>query len=470
MTAADTHSLLQDHLPGVDFSTDAQAVRHYGRDWTRFHTPAAEAVLWPRSTEQVQQVVALANRLGKSLVPSGGRTGYSAAAVAINGEWVLSLEKMRAIGDFDPVDRLVSVQAGVVTEQLQQFAEQQGLFYPVDFASAGSSQMGGNIATNAGGIRVLRYGMTRDYVAGLTVVTGSGEVLRLNNGLVKNATGLDLRHLMVGSEGVLGIITEAQMRLIDPPPPQSVMLLALSSLDAVMRVFALAREKLTLSSFELFSHVALKHVRAHRQLPAPFEGASPWYVLMEFDHASEADEAAAMAFFEAGMEAGDIEDGIISQSVEQARQLWQYREGISESIAALTPYKNDIAVRVSRVPEFMRRLEQVLAEHYPDFETVWFGHIGDGNLHLNILKPESFSVEDFQHRCESVNAQVYGLIEAMAGSVSAEHGVGLLKKPYLHHSRSAAEIELMRQIKHAFDPNGVLNPGKMLPGNDNPAG
>jgi len=467
MSAADTHSLLQKNLPGVDFSTDEHALQHYGRDWTRFHTPRPEAVLWPRSTGQVQQIVRLANKLGKSLVPSGGRTGYSAGAVATRGEWVVTLEKMRAIGEFDPIDRQVEVEAGVITEQLQEFARQQGLFYPVDFASAGSSQIGGNIATNAGGIRVLRYGMTREYVAGLTVVTGAGEILHLNNGLVKNATGLDLRHLMVGSEGVLGIITEARMRLIDPPPPQSVMLLALSSLDAVMRVFALARARVKLSSFELFSHKALTHVRSQRELPAPFEANSPWYVVLEFDNAGPADEEAALAFFEAGMEAGDIEDGIFSQSVEQARQLWQYREGISESIAHLTPYKNDIAVRVSKVPEFMRRLEEILQASYPDFETVWFGHIGDGNLHLNILKPENLSVADFQRRCEAVSADVYGLIESLQGSISAEHGVGLLKKPYLPHSRSQAEIALMRQIKAAFDPNGVLNPGKMLPDQTN---
>lgn len=463
MSVTDITSLLATRLEGIDFSTDEQALLHYGRDWTRFHTPRPEAVLWPRSTEQVQRIVRLANELGKALVPSGGRTGYSAGAVATAGEWVVTLEKMRRIGDFDPVDRLVTVEAGVITEQLQQFATQQDLFYPVDFASAGSSQIGGNIATNAGGIRVLRYGMTRDYVAGLTVVTGSGDILQLNNGLVKNATGLDLRHLMIGSEGVLGIVTEAQMRLIDPPPPQSVMLLALSSLDAVMRVFALARKKLTLSSFELFSDVALKHVRRHRELPAPFEATSPWYVLLEFDHAGEQDEAAAMAFFEEGLEAGDIEDGIFSQSLEQAAQLWQYREGISESIAALTPYKNDIAVRVSQVPEFMRRLEALLKARHPELETVWFGHIGDGNLHLNIVKPEDLGVQAFQRLCEGVSADVYGLIEAMHGSISAEHGVGLLKKPYLHHSRSPQEIALMRQIKQAFDPNNVMNPGKMLP-------
>ncbi len=463
MSPVDTETLLQTHVPEVAFSTAPDALVHYACDWTRFHTPQAEAVLWPRTTGQVQQIVRLANAIGKALVPSGGRTGYSAGAVATAGEWVVSMDKMRQIGPFDPVDRLVSVQAGVATGQLQEFAHAQGLFYPVDFASAGSSQIGGNIATNAGGIRVLRYGTTRDYVAGLTVVTGTGEILRLNNGLVKNATGLDLRHLMIGSEGVLGIITEAQMRLIDPPAASSVMLLALSSLDAVMRVFAQARGKLTLSSFELFSHLALQYVMNHRQLAAPFSGESPWYVLLEFDHASDTDEDAAMAFFETGLESGDIEDGILSGSLEQARQLWQYREGISESIAEHTPYKNDIAVRISQVPTFMRQLDAVLKQHYPGFETVWFGHIGDGNLHLNILKPEDMDVAEFQRQCEAVNTHVYGLIESLEGSVSAEHGVGLLKKPYLHHSRSQTEIALMRQIKQAFDPNGVLNPGKMLP-------
>jgi len=445
-------------IANISYSTDVDDLLVYGRDWTRFNQVNAAAVLFPKSVEEVQAIVKLANKLNFKLVPSGGRTGYSGGAVASHQEFVLSLEKMRSILEFNADDSQVTVQAGVITEQMQNFAEEKGLFYPVDFASSGSSQIGGNIATNAGGIRVLRYGMTRNYVAGLKVVTATGEILELNQGLIKNATGYDLRHLMIGSEGTLGIVVEATMQLIKPPVEQSVMLLALDSLDSVMRVFSLAKKELNLSAYEFFTDIALKHVCKHRNLDNPFEDSATCYVLCEFDE----DEEAVMQVFEQGMENGDIVDGLISQSREQASQFWQYREGISESIAHFSPYKNDIAVKVSLVPEFMNQLDAMVKEHYPQFELVWFGHIGDGNLHLNIIKPKDMGITDFKIECEIVNKHVYGLIQQMRGSISAEHGVGIIKKPYLGYSRSKAEIELLKGIKKVFDPNGVLNPGKLV--------
>ncbi len=451
-------SLLESELPGLAWSMQADDLTRFGQDWTRFHQPDAAVVFFPNDLQEVQQIMRLANQHQQVVIPSGGRTGYSGGAVATQGEWVVSMVRFNQISDFNPIDQTVKVGAGVITEQLQIFAEEQGLFYPVDFASAGSSHMAGNIATNAGGIRVLRYGLTRDYVLGLTVVTAAGEVLHLNQGLVKNASGLDFRHLLIGSEGILGVIVEAEIKLIQPPPNQAVMLLALSSLDAVMSVFALARGALQLSSFEFFSDRSLQRVMAHRGFDNPFDDLHPFYVLLEFDE----DEAAAMQVFEQGMESGWVTDGIIAQSLDQAQQLWQYREGISESIAHFTPYKNDISVKISQVPAFMQQLEDVLAREYPDFETIWFGHIGDGNLHLNILKPESLSTAAFKQQCEQVNQHVYGLIADYAGSISAEHGVGLIKKPFLGYSKSAQEIALMRAVKRVFDPNGVLNRGKVV--------
>jgi len=445
-------------IANIEYSIEPDDLLNYGQDWTRFNTANPACVLFPKTIEQVQAIVKLANKLEFKLVPSGGRTGYSGGAVASNNEFVLSFEKMREIIDFNRDDSQVTVQAGVITEQLHNFAEEKGLYYPVDFASSGSSQIGGNIATNAGGIRVLRYGMTREYVAGLKVVTANGDILELNQGLIKNATGYDLRHLMIGSEGTLGIIVEATMQLIKPPVDQSVMLLALSSLDSVMRVFSLAKKELTLSAYEFFTDIALNHVCGHRQLEQPFEDSAPCYVLCEFDE----DEEAVMQVFEQGMESGDIIDGVISQSLDQAEQFWQYREGISESIAHFSPYKNDISVKVSLVPEFMNQLDLIVTEHYPQFELVWFGHIGDGNLHLNIIKPDDMSIEDFKLECETVNNHVYGLIQQMGGSISAEHGVGMIKKPYLSYSRSPQEIQLLKGIKSIFDPKNILNPGKLI--------
>lgn len=454
---------LQDRFPQLRLMDDADSLCTYGQDWTRFAEPAPAAVVFPASVEELSELVAYAAAEQLALVPSGGRTGLSGGAVAANGEIVVSLERMNRVLSFNADDRLVTVQAGLITEQLQNYAADQGLCYPVDFASKGSSQIGGNIATNAGGVKVLRHGNTRNWVAGLKVVTGTGEVLELNQGLVKNATGLDLRHLFVGSEGQLGFIAEATMLLGQPPQPQSVMVLAVPAMDEVMQLFSGARRRLQLSAFEFFSDLALRFVTDQGDLRRPVDEPAPFYVLLEFDCPNEAAETAALGFFEEALEQGWCLDGVLSQSEAQAQALWQLREFISERISHRTPYKNDLSVRISRVPDLLARLDALVAGRYPDFEVVWYGHIGDGNLHLNILKPEDLPVAEFQSRCEAVNGAVFAIVEELGGSVSAEHGVGLLKRPYLQYSRSGTEIDLMRGIKAVFDPAGILNPGKTLP-------
>ncbi|WP_416886221.1 FAD-binding oxidoreductase [Marinospirillum sp.] len=441
---------------------DDEALDIYGRDWTKIHTPRPRAIAFPRSTEEVQQIVRFAREHKIALVPSGGRTGLSAGAVAANDELVLVMDYMNKVVDFNAIDRSVTVQAGMITEQLQHFAEQQGLYYPVDFASAGSSQIGGNIATNAGGIKVIKYGMTRDWVLGLKVVTGTGEILDLNRGLIKNNTGYDLRHLFIGAEGTLGIITEATLRLTRPPQNLTVMVLGAPSMPAVMQVLQAFQSRLDLTAFEFFSDNALEKVTQHHQLQRPFETATPYYALVEFEAMTEEIMEMAMEVFESCMEAGWVEDGVISQSETQAQTLWNLREFISETISHHTPYKNDLSVVVSKVPEFLNQVDGFVAEHYPGFEVVWFGHIGDGNLHLNILKPEALSKEAFFEKCHHVSDQVFKITQAFGGSVSAEHGVGLIKKDFLHFTRSQAEIKMMQGIKKTFDPDQIMNPGKML--------
>ncbi len=440
-------------------STDAGDLAVRGIDWTRVFKAAPAAVVFPESVEEVVALTELANARGLALVPSGGRTGLSGGAVAANGEVVVSFDRMNRILAFDPVDRLARCQAGVVTATLQEYARARGLFYPVDFGSSGSSQVGGNIATNAGGIRVIRYGLTRDWIAGLTVVTGTGAVLDCNNGLVKNATGYDLRHLFIGSEGTLGFIVEAEVRLRPPPPPQRVMVLGLGSLGAILPVLEAFQAALALSAFEFFSELALTHVVAHRGLQRPLDKAAPFYALIEFD--AEAEETALEAF-QTTVERNWVADGVVSRSDAQAASLWALREGITESIAPLTPYKNDLSVRVSEVPEFLEEIEGIVGARYPDFDICWYGHIGDGNLHLNILKPESLSTDEFHERCRRINPELFEAVRQRGGSISAEHGVGLLKRDFLDFSRSPAEIELMRGVKAVFDPNGVMNPGKLL--------
>tara|TARA_R110000772_G_scaffold48719_7_gene111411 strand:+ start:2324 stop:3724 length:1401 start_codon:yes stop_codon:yes gene_type:complete len=442
--------------------TDADSLERYGRDWTRVHTPAPSAVVLPGSIEEVQALVEVALARQLALVPSGGRTGLSAGAVACQGEVVIALDRLNRIDEFNPVDRTVRCGAGVVTAQLQAFAAEQGLFYPVDFASSGSSQIGGNISTNAGGIKVIRHGMTRDWVAGLKVVTGRGELLDLNRGLVKNNAGYDLRQLIIGAEGTLGIVVEATMQLARPPQNLTVMVLGVPDMAAVMQVLETWQGAMDLHAFEFFSELALQKVVAHQGLQRPFETVSGFYALLEFEQHTEAELDQAMALFEHCVEKGWVVDGVVSQSVAQAQALWRLREDISETISRWTPYKNDIATTIVRVPDFLAEVEAVVNRAYPDFEIVWFGHIGDGNVHLNVLKPDNLPMAEFQQRCGEVSRWVFEIVQRHEGSVSAEHGVGLLKKDYLHYSRSQAEIAIMKQIKQVFDPRGIMNPGKIF--------
>ncbi len=442
--------------------TDAESLQHYGRDWTRAYEPVPGAVVLPGSIAEVQELVRLAGTHQLAIVPSGGRTGLSGGAVAMRGELVLALDRLNSIGDFNPVERTVRCGAGVITEQLQQFAEDQGLFYPVDFASAGSSQIGGNISTNAGGIKVIRHGMTRDWVAGLKLVTGSGELLDLNRGLLKNNAGYDLRQLVIGAEGTLGVVVEATMRLARQPRDPAVLVLGVPDMAAIMEVLRVYQSEMELQAFEFFSELALRKVVEHQGLQRPFETATEYYALLEFEQVTEADMELAMALFERCVEAGWVVDGVVSQSVAQAESLWRLREDISETISRWTPYKNDLSTTVSKVPDFLAEVEAVVNGAYPDFEIIWFGHIGDGNVHLNVLKPDDLAQDEFQRRCGEVSKWVFEIVERYEGSVSAEHGVGLLKKDYLLYSRSALEVELMRQIKRAFDPLGIMNPGKVF--------
>ena len=452
---------LQRAVHGLRLKTEPADLEHYGRDWTRRWTPAPLAIALPASVEEVQATVRWANQEGVALVPSGGRTGLSGGAVAANGELVVSLERMNQALAFDAVDRTLTVQAGMALEAVHNAAREQGLVYPVDFAARGSCSIGGNIATNAGGIRVIRYGNTREWIAGLKVVTGSGELLEFNRGLIKNSSGYDFRQLLIASEGTLGIVVEATLRLTDPPPPANVMLLALPSFEVLMQVFAAFRQRLRLEAFEFFTDRALSHVLAHGA-QAPFEQVHPFYVVTEYAAGDEAQEAAALAAFEDCMAQGWVLDGVISQSQAQAQQLWRLREGITEAVARYKPYKNDVSVRISAMPAFLARTQALLGEAYPDFEVVWFGHIGDGNLHINVLKPDGYGDAEFIAACEQVTRVLAQVLAEFGGSISAEHGIGLVKKAYLDGTRSAEEIALMRGVKRVFDPNGLLNPGKLF--------
>jgi FAD/FMN-containing dehydrogenase len=462
MSDTQIQASLEKVLPAAQLRFDAEAFATYGKDWTKHITPKPQAIAFPKNTIEVQALVHWARRMKVGLVPSGGRTGLSGAATATKGEVVVSFERMNQIVTFDEYDQTVTCEPGVITERLQQFAWDKGLYFPVDFASRGSSQIGGNIATNAGGIKVLRYGLFRQWVAGLEVVAGTGEILSLNRGLVKNATGYDLRQLFIGSEGTLGFITQATMQLTRQPKELLVFLFALPGLDSVMKLFHEFKKRTSLMAYEMFTNKALKHVLHHTSLQAPLQGESPYYVVVEVEKDSADAEEVAMEIFGVALENGVVTDGAQAQTAQQAKDFWRLREDVSEATSIHAPYKNDISVRVAHVPGFLVEMDNLLRREYPDFEVVWFGHIGDGNLHINILKPKALNAQEFLVQCHKVDDQLFGMIERYGGSVSAEHGVGLTKKPYLHHTRSKPEIDFMRAIKRQFDPDGIMNPGKIF--------
>jgi FAD/FMN-containing dehydrogenase len=341
-------------------SVDRSDLEAYGLDWTRFYNPDPTAIVFVRNTAQVLGLVRFAKENDVALVPSGGRTGLSGGACATNGEIVVSFDKMNQIKSFSAQDACVVVEPGVVTAALQNYAADQGLFYPVDFASSGSSQIGGNIATNAGGIRVIRYGLTRNWISGLKIVTGNGDLLTLNKGLTKNNTGYDLRHLFVGSEGTLGFIVEATIQLIAAPLPSTVILMAVDSMQHCLSILPSFKKKVTLNAFEFFSDNATTHVLATSDLTHPFRSPSPFYVLLEFENSGAASLENATAAFQECLDEGWVTDGIVSTSDRQSAALWQYRERISEAITPRTPYKNDISVKISRVPEFLKSVDDLV--------------------------------------------------------------------------------------------------------------
>lgn len=446
----------------ADFaSSDPADLAEFGRDWTKVYAPKPSLLVRPRSTEEVARFLKLASAHGVAVVPSGGRTGLAGGAVAKNGEVVLSLQRMRTIHVVDPVALTVRVQAGAITEAVHDACAKEGLFWPVDFASKGSSQVGGNIATNAGGVRVIRYGLTRQWVLGLTVVTMQGEVLELNGALEKNNTGVDLRQLFIGSEGILGVITEATLKLTRLPEKVDVFLFALDSLQGVLELFKEARRgPFTVMAYEFFTKACSARLEKHRGLRPPFEAPSSHYVLLEVEAAKEgALDAWLAGLFDRGL----VQDGTLAADVSQQKQLWTLREGISEALSATgMPHKNDIALPIAKLSEFCEQLERLLLDRYPGWELCLFGHIGDGNLHVNIMKPEAMEKAEFLQKTHAVDKDLMDLVRAHHGSVSAEHGIGLLKRDWLGHSRSPVEIDLMRQMKAMLDPKGLLNPGKVL--------
>ncbi len=454
--------ILKNNFDASFFKTSKEDLLKYGKDWTNFIPPNPLIIIFPKTIFDVQKIVQLANEHHFVLVPSGGRTGLSAGAVAAQNEVVVSMDKMDKILSFNELEQTIQVEAGVITENIKKIAEENNLIFPIDFASKGSSQIGGNIATNAGGIQVVKYGLIRNWVTGLKVVTGRGEILELNQGLIKNATGYDLRHLFIGSEGTLGFIVEATLQFISPPKNKQVILFGHPNIEAVIKTMSTFRKKIDFLAFEFFSDSCVDYVMEHTQVDTPLPQRFPYYSILEFEsNDGKNNDIVFQLYQELYQEKIILDDAFGSDSI-SIKKIWGYRENISASISSFSPYKNDLSVTISNIHLFLLEIEKVVVNHYPLFKILWYGHIADGNLHLNIIKSNDISISEFEKKCKEVNILIFEIVQKYKGSISAEHGVGLLKKSYLEYSKSQEEIFYMKMIKNIFDPNHIMNKGKIF--------
>ncbi len=452
--------------PGADLSA-------WEQDWRKRSRGHALAVVRPGNTAEVAAVVkACAATPGVSIVPQGGNTGLVVGGVpdSSGSQVVLSLTRMNAVRAIDPDNLTLTAEAGCVLHSVQDAAEQAGFLFPLSLAAEGSCTLGGNLGTNAGGTQVLRYGNTRDLCLGLEVVTAQGEVWHGLTGLRKDNTGYDLRHLMIGSEGTLGIITAATMKLTPLPAAQLTAWAAVPSMQAAVQLLGLAHRLLGpgLTGFEVMGQFALSLVDKHYpQQRVPFFKESPWCVLLENSDSENEHHARSQfeALLEAALEQGCVSDAVVAENIAQARALWHIRESIpmAQADEGLN-IKHDISIPVSRIPAFVAETDALLAQAIPGVRLVDFGHLGDGNLHYNVQAPAGADgpafLRDFEER---VNTLVFDQVAQFKGSISAEHGVGELKAHKLPHYKDPTALAMMHAIKHALDPHKLLNPGKVLP-------
>ena len=442
----------------------------YTVDWRKRYRGRALAVVRPGCTAEVAGVVKACAAAGVSVVPQGGNTGLVGGGVPddTGNQVLLSLQRMGAVRQVDAANLTLTVDAGCVLQAAQEAAAARDLLLPLSLAAEGSCTVGGNLATNAGGTQVLRYGNARDLCLGLEVVTAQGEVWSSLSGLRKDNTGYDLRDLFVGSEGTLGIITAATLKLYPRPAAQRTALAACNSIDACVALLQLAQSKLgpALTGFEVMERFSLALVARHfPQLPRPLPDA-PWSVLLELSDTEG--EAHAESLLEAvlgeALEAGTLTDAAVAQSLAQSHAFWHLRESIplAQAEEGLN-VKHDISLPVSAIPSFVTSMATALTTAYPGVRLVTFGHLGDGNLHYNVQAPEGVSAADFLRTHEpAINTQVYDAVVALGGSISAEHGIGALKRDELAVRKSPVALALMKGIKQALDPHGTLNPGRVI--------
>ena len=450
--------------------TAASDMAPYLADWRDLYKGSAIAVVRPASTEEVAAVVRLCAETRTPIVPQGGNTGMCGAATpdAAGTAVVVALGRMNRIIDVNPLNNTMTVEAGCILANIQQAAADVDRLFPLSLGGEGSCVIGGNISTNAGGINVLRYGNTRDLVLGLEAVLPDGRVWNGLRGLRKDNTGYDLKHLFIGAEGTLGIITQAVLKLFPRPHGNVTAFAGIADPAQAVELLALLRAQCGdgISAFELISRNCLEMVV--RRIPGtrdPLAAAYPWYVLTELTDAQ--DDSALRTTVEqalaSGIERGLVQDVAIAETAAQGKALWRMRESIPDAakVEGLV-YRHDIAVTVSRIPEFINTASGALEAAFPGVRIICFGHLGDGNLHFNAFVPGRERSDEVARRMTDVNRLVHDIVQTFGGSISAEHGIGQSKRGELAHYKSATELDLMRIVKKALDPHNLMNPGKVL--------
>jgi FAD/FMN-containing dehydrogenase len=436
-------------------------------DWRGRYQGSAVAVARPANVDEVAGVVRLCGQHGTAVVPQGGNTGLCGGATPRGGEVVVSLGRLNRVRAIDTANNTITVEAGCTLAAVQEAAAGAGRLFPLSLAAEGTATIGGNLSTNAGGVQVLRYGNARELCLGLEVVLPDGRIWNGLRGLRKDNTGYDLKHLFIGAEGTLGLITAAVLKLYSRPRQVATGWASVASPEAAVALLTRLREKIggRVTAFELVGRPALDLVLKHiANSHDPLAGRSPWQVLIELSDTMESDLAGALQDVLAdAIAAGEAGDAAIAQSETQALALWALRENISEAqkVEGIS-IKHDISLPVSRIPEFIGRADAALTRTFPGVRIVCFGHLGDGNLHYNQSKPAAQDNAAFVAQTDAVNRVVHDLVAALDGSISAEHGIGQLKREEILRYKSEVEMDLMRKVKQALDPRGLMNPGKVI--------
>ncbi len=450
--------------------TEAADKAAYEEESRGIYKSATPLVLRPGSTEEVSRILSLASETGTAIVPQGGNTGHVGGSVAKPEQFeiIVSLSRLNRIRDCDPVGNTMVAEAGVILQKVQAMADSLDRLFPLSLGAQGSCQIGGNLSTNAGGTGVLAYGNTRDLVLGLEVVLPTGEIWNGLRHLRKDNTGYDLKNLFIGAEGTLGIITAVVLKLFPKPRGREVAYAGLQSPEHALQLFNMLREQTgnSLTGFELMPRIGIEFVNRHMpDTHDPLEEPHPWYVLVEISSPHSAEQAREImeAALGGALEKDIIKDAAIAQSVSQQLEFWHMREIMPE---AQKPeggsIKHDISVAVADVPRFLNEVKLVINAIIPDGRIVAFGHLGDGNIHYNISQPSGGDRDAFMANREKVNHAVHRLVGEFNGSISAEHGIGLMKRDEMAMSKEPIELDLMKRIKMSLDPQGIMNPGKVL--------